>query len=69
MTEPIEANEGDTVVDCDGEEWIIDKRMFILLHEGATIRRTGKTPVVMPQRIFRALKLHTYEDPNGRKSH
>ena len=66
--EPIEANEGDTVVNADGEEWVIDKRMFIVLAEGSTLRKTGKKIVRFGNhRVFRALKLHTYEDPNDRK--
>ncbi len=62
MSEPVEANAGDTVVHSDGEEWVIDKRMYIVLPEGSTLRKTGKTPVVLRNRVFRALKLHTYED-------
>ncbi len=70
MSEPVEVNEGDTVVNGDGEEWIIDKRMFIVLPEGSELRRTGNAPKPNGKlkelaRKARSINLHTYEDQNG----
>jgi hypothetical protein len=70
VREPVEINKGDTIVNGDGEEWIIDKQMFIILPEGSELRRTGKAPTVSAKlkelaRKARSSNLHTYEDQNG----
>lgn len=70
MNEGVEANEGDTVVNSDGTEWVVDKHMWIILTDGSELRKTGKAPTVSKKlkelaRKARSSNLHTFEDQNG----
>jgi hypothetical protein len=70
VSKPVEINKGDTIVNGDGDEWIIDKQMYIILPEGSELRRTGETPKPNGKlkelaRKARSMNLHTYEDQNG----